>query len=46
VTFSERFADWTSAPLPARAQPTLHCGLLGFSERLIENNLLPRLGLA
>ncbi len=46
LTFSERFADWTSEPLPARAQPTLHCGLLGLGERLIENNLLPRLGVA
>jgi hypothetical protein len=45
VTFSERYEAWTSAPLPAKAPGTLSSGLLGLGSRLIENNLLPRLGL-
>lgn len=44
VTFSERYADWISTPLPKNDPPPLQSSLIGLGIRLIENNLLPLVG--
>jgi hypothetical protein len=45
VTFRERHGDWTSSNLGVGGAAPLRTGLLGLGQRLIENNLLPRLGI-
>lgn len=44
VTFSQQYDEWTSAPLPETAPPTLRSGLSGLAIRIVENDVLPRLG--